>query len=227
MNYQDLIIIIIIFVLIAIAIIINVKKMFNDKLSHVEIKVPEIEIPQSNIIVKVQRECSSDNFDVHIEKEPIKSIANKAKLSPNNYTKMENIEEFESTPQPPTQSISEQEEKKHEIEQEQKYNKKHVQYTCIPTKDVFSGDYDPRNVRRYNIDIVNEIIDKDKIYDGDTSNYKTRQYFLKLNRYASVSYDNDIVKGGNILDCDGFAGVNDIGIIDINNATTYPKPKNY
>ncbi|ATZ80699.1 hypothetical protein BMW23_0653 [Bodo saltans virus] len=222
MNYQDIIIITIIAILIAIAIIINVRKMLNDKLSHVEIKVPEIEIPQSNIVVKVQRECGSDNFDVHIEKEQIKSNPQVAKLANNNYTREENIEGFETTPESP--HIYEES----KSESEQKHNKsKNIAFTCIPTEDVFSGNYDPRNVKKYNIDIVNKIIENDKKYENDMENYKSIQYLINMNRYVSVSYDNDIVKGGNIVDYEGSAGANDLGIININNNEKYPKPNHY
>jgi hypothetical protein len=67
LNSYDIIILTLIIIIIGIIIVINVKKSLNNKLSNVEVKIPQINQP--NVIVKIQKECDSDKFDVFIEKE--------------------------------------------------------------------------------------------------------------------------------------------------------------
>ena len=45
-NKYDIIVIMLVITLSTIIIIINMKKILNDKLTNIEIKIPEIEIPQ-------------------------------------------------------------------------------------------------------------------------------------------------------------------------------------
>jgi hypothetical protein len=82
-NKYDIIVIALIIIIVAIIVVINVKKTLNDKLTNVEVKIPEIEIPKSNIVVKVQKECGSDQYDVHVQKEDnFKEPTQKVGLSP-------------------------------------------------------------------------------------------------------------------------------------------------
>jgi hypothetical protein len=85
LNSYDIIILTLIIIIIGIIIVINVKKSLNNKLSHVEIKIPEIQIPRQDIIVKVQKECSSDKFDVFVHSEDKTNLKQKQpnlKLTP-------------------------------------------------------------------------------------------------------------------------------------------------
>jgi hypothetical protein len=82
LNKVDIIIIILIVVVVAVAVVINVKKTLNEKLSNVEIKIPGIEIPQPQVTVKVQRECDSDEFQVHVDKKSDPTSKQVVGLSP-------------------------------------------------------------------------------------------------------------------------------------------------
>ena len=62
MDIYGILIMIITIILFYILFEMNIKKMLNDKLSHIEIKIPEQ--PHPNIIVKIQRKCDSDIYDV-------------------------------------------------------------------------------------------------------------------------------------------------------------------
>src|SRR5689334_21741502 len=101
-NKYDILIILIIAIIIAVIVAINVKKTLNDKLSNIEVKIPQIEIPQPNIIVKVQKKCDSEEFDVHIDKEDTKTKKQIVGLSPISHMKEINtnaeseIEKFET-----------------------------------------------------------------------------------------------------------------------------------
>lgn len=96
LDKYDIAVIILIIVIISIIIIINVKKVLNDKLTNVEIKVPEIEIPQSNIIVKVQKKCDVDEYDVHVHQNdnltfPAKKIGLHSKIEGFEDTKKDTV----------------------------------------------------------------------------------------------------------------------------------------
>lgn len=66
LNSRDILIITLVIIIIGIIIVINVKKSLNNKLSHVQVKIPDIKIPPSNITVRVQKKCDEDNYDVFI-----------------------------------------------------------------------------------------------------------------------------------------------------------------
>jgi len=90
MYKYDIVVIILIVIIITVIFLINIKKMLNDKLTNIEIKLPEIDVKQPNITVNVQRECSSDKYDVYFN--------NDAKKEPKLLPKSENTEHFEQTP---------------------------------------------------------------------------------------------------------------------------------
>lgn len=132
-NKYDIIVICVIMVITIIIVVINIKKMLNDKLTNVEIKIPEIEIPKSDIVVKIQRECNSDKFDVHVEKDNLKTPAQKIGLSPSaNFIKnIKTIEDFDNTAMKNDQYIE-------HFKNENGLFKKSELFKYDPTKDVFS-----------------------------------------------------------------------------------------
>ncbi len=104
LNSYDIIILTLIIIIIGIIIVINVKKSLNNKLSNVEIKIPEIQIPQQDIIVKVQKECSSDKFDVFVHSEDkINFKSQNIKLTPISINPEKKIEKFSTTSKSPSQ----------------------------------------------------------------------------------------------------------------------------
>lgn len=207
-NKYDIIVIAMITIIIAIIVVINVKKTLNDKLSNIEVKIPQIEIPQPNIIVKVQRKCDSEQFDVHIDKEDAKTKKQVVGLSPISHKQMINS-------QPESESIENFETVKGEtIDQDQ---------ICM-TRAEYNNLHDNINtqsMRKHNESVVKQIIDDD--FDADPT-----KYFLENRQIIHTSFNDAVTKGANIGEYDSFASLCEIGKIKLGpTGYKYPKPNHF
>ena len=203
--------IIVIMLVITLSTIIIMKKILNDKLTNIEIKIPEIEIPQPNIIVKVQRECNSDKFDVHVQKENDIKVPKKiVGLSPSdkNITQVRNIEEFDNL----------------------------IPYVEKNNVDTFFGKNFPdvSNTIKFNVDPVNNNLWTDsnemKKYNDDTIRaiIEADSNYMENRKLIPPSLDNQIIRGGNIQQYNKYSGLDEIGKPLVNkNKFIYPKPTNY
>lgn len=75
MNILDIITIIVIIVIIIALALVNVSAILDQKLSNISVSVPPITIPESNITIKVQKTCGSDDYNVFVEKVDSKSVS--------------------------------------------------------------------------------------------------------------------------------------------------------
>ena len=208
-NKYDIIVISVITIIIAIIVVINVKKTLNDKLSNIEVKIPQIEIPQPNIIVKVQRKCDSEQFDVHVDKEDVKTKKQVVGLSPishkqiiNTHPESESIENFETV-------------KGETIDQDR---------ICITRAeyDNLHANINTQSMRNHNKGVVKQIIEDDG-YDQDPT-----KYFLENRQIIHTSFNDAVTKGANIGEYDSFASLCEIGKIKLGpSGYKYPKPNHF
>jgi hypothetical protein len=75
MNILDIITIIIIIVIIGALAFVNMSATLDQKLSNISVSIPPITIPESNITIKVQKTCGSDDYNVFVEKVDSKSVS--------------------------------------------------------------------------------------------------------------------------------------------------------
>ena len=218
---------VVIAIIIAIIVVINIRKILNDKLSNIEVKIPQIEIPQPNIIVKVQRKCDSEEFDVHIDKKDTKtkkqivglsSISHKQVI--NSQSESESIENFETV--------------KGEIGRVAPslvYGQVALPSSATIDQDricITRAEYDnlhaninTQSMRNHNQDIVKQIIENDD--DQDPT-----KYFLENRQIIHTSFNDAVTKGANIGDYDSFANLSEIGKIKLGPpGYKYPKPNHY
>lgn len=88
MNTFDICIIITAVVIIAIILIININNILEKKMSNVAVNIPPITIPNPQVIVKIQKTCNSENYDVFIDSDNKGQPSQVVSLSP--------IEHFET-----------------------------------------------------------------------------------------------------------------------------------
>jgi len=84
MNTFDIIIILIVIIVIVVLIGININSVIDNKLSKVAVNIPPITIPSPKVIVKIQKSCGSDDYDVFIEKSQGQQEEQIVSLSPIN-----------------------------------------------------------------------------------------------------------------------------------------------
>ena len=82
MNTLDIIIILVIIAITITLVIINVNSLLNNKLSNIAVNIPPISIPEPQITVQVQKSCTSNEYDVYIQKVGGTSDMQKVALSP-------------------------------------------------------------------------------------------------------------------------------------------------
>jgi hypothetical protein len=225
-SLYDIIIIIIVIVIILAIVVINVKNDLNNKLSNIEVKIPEIEIPQQNIIVNVQKKCDSDKYDVffHKDKEIIQS--QKVTISPIN-----NIETFNPNVKAPIEIIPNKNKTENTTVDHVKtpdegnvvdYNN----YICMK-KQEYNKLKESDKIKLQNEQTIQSIIKNDNNYH-DEDEYDTLEYFIKHRQFIPSSFEDGVTRGGNIGEYDGYGGLDDIGKIKLGkNNYKYPKPNNY
>lgn len=222
LNNYDIIVLTIIIIIIAIIIVINVKKSLNNKLSNIEIKIPEIEIPQQNIVVKIQRKCDSDKYDVHIEKNdniviPVQKIG----LSPINTN--ENFDGNIKQENPSSEVIQ----KISDYDNTYPNTEKYVRYPDQNNILTDEGKTYAEKMKLANNAKVQSIIQNDE-KDDDQEEYDTLGYVLSTRRFIPTSFDDGVTKGYNIGDYWDYGTMNDIGKILLGKDTfKYAKPNNY
>ena len=208
-NKYDIIVIAMITIIIAIIVVINVKKTLNDKLSNIEVKIPQIEIPQPNIIVKVQRKCDSEHFDVHIDKEDTKTKKQIVGLSPISHKQIVNS-------QPEAESIEKFETVKGETSNEDRICMTRAEY------DKLHANVDMDSMRQHNESVVKQII------EDDDSDKDPTKHFLESRQIIHTSFNDAVTKGANIGDYDSFASLCEIGKIKLGPpGYKYPKPNHF
>lgn len=82
MNTFDIIIFGTIIVVIIILVVVNINNTLDNKLSNISVNIPPINIPEPQIVVKVQKSCSSPDYDVYVQKEGGSTESQKVSLSP-------------------------------------------------------------------------------------------------------------------------------------------------
>jgi hypothetical protein len=213
-NKYDIMVISMITIIITIIFVINIKKILNDKLSNIEVKIPQIEIPQPNIIIKVQRKCDSEEFDVHIDKDNTKIKKQVVGLSPISHKQTAEIH-----------SESEQMEKFETVKGET-INQNHIDQDriCITRAEYekLHSNIDANSMKKYNENVVKKIIENDN-HDTDPT-----KYFLEHRQIINTSFDDAVTKGANIGEYDSFANLSDIGKINLGpTGYKYPKPNHF
>ena len=83
-----------------------------------------------------------------------------------------------------------------------------------------------KEIKAFNLKKIRDILNKEP-YDDD-EDYDTLEYFLKKRQFIPSSFEDGVTKGGNIAEYGRYAGLDDIGKIQLSNGTLkFAKPENY
>lgn len=256
LNSYDILIITLIVIIIGIIIVINVKKSLNKNLSQVQVKIPDIKIPPSNIIVNVQKQCNSENFDVFVENNKEQKYSSdmgflvknnkKNEGFDNTQSEIQNENEIQNESQnesPNGYKISDEEQRKkmqiyNDYNNEEKTTSKNVKYpnlddvidydnyVCIDKKIFLENSEKFENIKKINKKKTQEIIDREP-YDDDIK-YDSLNFYLKNKRVVPTSFEDGVTRGANIDQYGNYGSLNDIGKIKLNNNNfNFAKPSNY
>lgn len=244
METFDIIIMIIIILIIMIIFTVNISSILDNKLSNVEINIPPINIPDPQIIVKIQKKCESDDYDIYIEKPTNKTQGTTISLSPisnNEHFNLTNAGEtkMQETYQETIQDVNQegklkqitQVEKQNNFEEEQisqKIHNKNVK-TCNKSlieqrqnayQYLLESNSDAIKLPICGSDEYHDIINGDN--DEDPSEYH-RQYTYYIKSYL----EGPDMRGYNVGQYNDNATLDQIGNIDLTNKYKNPKPFGY
>lgn len=251
MNKFDIIILIIVVIILSVIIGININSVINNKLENISVTIPPIKLPEPNIIVKIQKDCDRNDYDVYIEKSSDDKLehfseANKNKeekhVDPytikNTEEKLINISEKNISLAPITKKSTQFPDADNII--------KYGDYTCYkkteqPKQEEIKTEEKTKEKLPLNESILlNEYETYKYLFKNNTKllkddfdeqinelNYDPAEYFKKHQQFVKSYLDDPIMKGGNIGEYNDVADIYDIGKIKLTKITEYPQPDGY
>lgn len=207
LNSYDILTITLVTMIIGIIIVINVKNSLNNKLSHVQVKIPDITVPSPKITVTVQKQCNKPDYDVFIDNGGTK------KYSPNvGSIEKKHVENFESVSE---ESIDKTNNKENIVD--------YGDYLCVNKKFFLNNSHG--SIKFLNDKHINDIVENDHCSE---ENYCNLDYYIKNKKIMGTSFEDGTTRGSNIDKYGNYGGLNDIGKINLsNNNIPYTKPSNY
>jgi len=82
MNSFDIFVLIAVVIIIVVIVLINMNSILDKRLSNVAVNIPPINIPNPQVIVKVQKSCDSNEYDVFVDNENIGQTKQTVSLTP-------------------------------------------------------------------------------------------------------------------------------------------------
>ena len=225
MKSFDIIIIIIAIIIIVALISINVSSLLDNKLSNISVNIPPITIPNPQIIVKVQKTCGSDSFDVYVEKQNGTSQNTTVSLTSTSNQELVNVpnENFTSLAKTyegalPTTSKNVQYPNEDDLLQGQPQVCKNE---SLNQQRVDAYQYLSQNAQNVtNFPVCNNNVNDKPVDIAD--DFRKRQVFVR------TAFEDPVVRGYNLDQFDDNTAIAGIGNIPLTNKTQFdPKPMGY
>jgi hypothetical protein len=93
MKLLDIVVLMLISIIVIAIITLNFNTSLDNKISNMSVNIPPINIPETDITVKIQKECNNNDYDVFIEKKNNSTLNIVPELNKNTYVNT-NIEPF-------------------------------------------------------------------------------------------------------------------------------------
>ena len=237
MDIFDILLIFLIAVIIIWATTYNINTSINSKLSNISINIPPITIPQSQIVVKIQKPNTLNNtYDVFVEKPENVGYSQTVSLNPTD----NKIENFASNSINQLKNVSSEvtlmqenkeeptKENKEEQIQEEEPGKRICNKSIYEQKLDAYGNmfYNSRNIKNPTYPICDDVTYIDPINDSRVDIDVVNEYKNKQ-QYVKTYLEDPIIRGYNVNDYDHSIKMNGLGKINLENGEKKPKPMGF